>query len=132
MTISYRLRIIVCKRLETQIRTTSTCTRSHLKVGDKILGASRIKLTVLLSAEADTKKVEMTLRSGDLSKPVALTFSALAPGQHVDGVVKRIEEYGLFIQIDNSKLSGLCHKSQVGHFIFLPIHSNVHVIAFRQ
>ncbi|KAJ3917063.1 hypothetical protein F5877DRAFT_80310 [Lentinula edodes] len=67
----------------------------------------------ILSAEADTKKVEMTLRSGDLSKPVALTFSALAPGQHVDGVVKRIEEYGLFIQIDNSKLSGLCHKSQL-------------------
>ncbi|GAW04399.1 u3 snornp-associated protein rrp5 [Lentinula edodes] len=70
----------------------------------------------ILSAEADTKKVEMTLRSGDLSKPVALTFSALAPGQHVDGVVKRIEEYGLFIQIDNSKLSGLCHKSQDADF----------------
>ncbi|KAJ3806453.1 hypothetical protein F5876DRAFT_80678 [Lentinula aff. lateritia] len=67
----------------------------------------------ILSAEADTRKVEMTLRSGDLSKPVALTFSALTPGQHVDGVVKRIEEYGLFIQIDNSKLSGLCHKSQL-------------------
>ncbi|KAJ3870308.1 hypothetical protein EV359DRAFT_28064 [Lentinula novae-zelandiae] len=67
----------------------------------------------ILSAEADTKKVEMTLRSGDLSKPVALTLSTLAPGQHVDGVVKRIEEYGLFIQINNSKLSGLCHKSQL-------------------
>ncbi|KAJ4484909.1 hypothetical protein C8J55DRAFT_32010 [Lentinula edodes] len=67
----------------------------------------------ILSAETDTKKVEMTLRSGDLSKPVALTFSALTLGQHVDGVVKRIEEYGLFIQIDNSKLSGLCHKSQL-------------------
>ncbi|KAJ4499442.1 hypothetical protein C8R41DRAFT_754139 [Lentinula lateritia] len=67
----------------------------------------------ILSAEADTKKVEMTLRSGDLSKPVALTLSTLVPGQHVDGVVKRIEEYGLFIQINNSKLSGLCHKSQL-------------------
>lgn len=101
-------------------------------MGDKILGVSRINLMVLLSAEADTKKVEMTLRSGDLSKPVALTLSTLVPGQHVDGVVKRIEEYGLFIQINNSKLSGLCHKSQVAHFIFSSIHSNVHVIAFRQ
>lgn len=34
-------------------------------------------------------------------------------GQKLDGVVKKIEDYGLFIQIDGSKLSGLCHKSQV-------------------
>ncbi|KIK70798.1 hypothetical protein GYMLUDRAFT_32858 [Collybiopsis luxurians FD-317 M1] len=67
----------------------------------------------ILSVDADAKKVEMTLRSGDLSKPVALSLSNLSVGQHVEGVVKRIEDYGLFIQIDNSKLTGLCHKSEL-------------------
>ncbi|KAF9076092.1 hypothetical protein BDP27DRAFT_1313888 [Rhodocollybia butyracea] len=67
----------------------------------------------ILSADIDTKKVEMTLRSGDLSKPVAFTLSNLSIGQQVEGVVKKIEEYGLFIQLDNSKLSGLCHKSEL-------------------
>ncbi|KAJ3741063.1 hypothetical protein EV360DRAFT_76771, partial [Lentinula raphanica] len=66
----------------------------------------------ILNVNADARKVEMTLRSGDLSKPTVLTLSTLSVGQQVEGVVKRIEEYGLFIQIDNSKLSGLCHKSE--------------------
>ena len=70
-------------------------------------------LIVVSSADVNAKKVEMTLRSGDLSKPVALTLSSLSVGQHLEGSVKKIEEYGLFIQIDNSKLSGLCHKSEV-------------------
>ncbi|KAF5385433.1 hypothetical protein D9757_005443 [Collybiopsis confluens] len=64
----------------------------------------------VLSADAETKKVELTLRSGDLMKP---TLIGLSVGQHVEGVIKKIEEYGLFIQIDNSKLTGLCHKSEV-------------------
>ncbi|KAE9408289.1 U3 snoRNP-associated protein Rrp5 [Gymnopus androsaceus JB14] len=55
-------------------------------------------------ADANAKKVEMTLRSGDLSKPVALTLSSLSVGQHLEGSVKRIEEYGLFIQIDKFKI----------------------------
>ncbi|KAJ3843897.1 hypothetical protein F5878DRAFT_721109 [Lentinula raphanica] len=67
----------------------------------------------ILNVNADARKVEMTLRSGDLSKPTVLTLSTLSVGQQVEGVVKRIEEYGLFIQIDNSKLSGLCHKSEL-------------------
>ncbi|KAJ4002507.1 hypothetical protein F5050DRAFT_1802449 [Lentinula boryana] len=67
----------------------------------------------ILSADVDAKKVEMTFRSGNLSKPAALTLSTLSIGQHVEGVVKRIEEYGLFVQVDDSKLSGLCHKSEL-------------------
>ena len=42
-----------------------------------------------------------------------ITLSDLKEGQKVDGIVKKIEDYGLFVQIDGSKLSGLCHKSQV-------------------
>lgn len=62
------------------------------------------------------KKVEMSFRSSEaLKRPGSsnITLSDLKEGQKVDGRVKKIEDYGLFIQIEGSKLSGLCHKSQV-------------------
>jgi rRNA biogenesis protein RRP5 len=64
----------------------------------------------------DSKKVEMSFRSGDLTKATTsslLTVIDLQEGQKVAGVVKKIEEYGIFIQIEDSKLNGLCHKSEV-------------------
>ncbi|KAG7099001.1 hypothetical protein E1B28_000886 [Marasmius oreades] len=69
----------------------------------------------ILGLDLEAKKVEMTFRSGDLNKPrtTNLMLADITPGQVVDGTVKRVEEYGLFIQIDGSKLSGLCHKSEL-------------------
>ncbi|KAJ7492804.1 hypothetical protein FB451DRAFT_1022365 [Mycena latifolia] len=69
----------------------------------------------ILSVDVEAKKVEMTFRSADFSKASlsSLLITDLKEGQKVDGVVKRIEDYGLFIQIDGSKINGLCHKSQL-------------------
>lgn len=57
----------------------------------------------------------MSLRTGDLSakRTSSITLSDLKEGQKVEGSITKIEDYGLFIQITGSKLSGLCHKSQV-------------------
>lgn len=58
----------------------------------------------------------MSLRSPEAMQRKSssgITLSDLKPGQKIDGTVKKIEDYGLFIQIQGSKLSGLCHKSQV-------------------
>ena len=57
----------------------------------------------------------MTLKSGDLvtRNGSCVGLADLKVGQKIDGFVKRIEDYGLFINIDQSKLNGLCHKSQV-------------------
>jgi len=62
--------------------------------------------------------VEMTFRSGDLKrdKTSSLCFADLHDGQKVDGRIKKIEDYGLFVEIEGSKLSGLCHKSEVRVF----------------
>jgi len=46
-----------------------------------------------------------------------MQLSDLKEGKKVEGKVTKIEDYGLFIQIKDSKLSGLCHKTQV---CFLP------------
>ncbi|KAF9229085.1 hypothetical protein BS17DRAFT_804934 [Gyrodon lividus] len=69
----------------------------------------------ILSVDAVNKKVEMTFRSGDLTRSTSkfLSFGDFQKGQKVTGRVKRIEQYGLFIEIDGSKTSGLCHKSQL-------------------
>lgn len=70
---------------------------------------------LILSVDLQTRKVEMTLKSGDLStrNGSSVGLADLKVGQKVDGLVKRIEDYGLFINIDRSKLNGLCHKSQL-------------------
>ncbi|KAI9461748.1 hypothetical protein HD554DRAFT_2323642 [Boletus coccyginus] len=69
----------------------------------------------ILNVDTASKKVELTFRSGDLTRtpPNSLTFSDLREGQKVIGRVKRIEQYGIFIEIGGSKISGLCHKSQL-------------------
>ncbi|KXN86783.1 rRNA biogenesis protein RRP5 [Leucoagaricus sp. SymC.cos] len=72
----------------------------------------------ILSVDQDNGKIELTFRSGDLSSRQRETAKKRSPSDFhesdkVDGVVKRIEEYGLFIQIEGTKLSGLCHKSEL-------------------
>ncbi|KAF9527766.1 hypothetical protein CPB83DRAFT_376457 [Crepidotus variabilis] len=69
----------------------------------------------ILSVNLETKKVEMSFRSKDLAQKQSstITINDLREGRKVDGLVKRVEDYGLFIQIVGSKLSGLCHKSQL-------------------
>ena len=61
----------------------------------------------------------MTFRSGDLErdKTYSLSLADLHEGQKIDGRVKRVEAYGLFVEFEDSKLSGLCHKSEVSIFL---------------
>ncbi|EIW86889.1 hypothetical protein CONPUDRAFT_115715 [Coniophora puteana RWD-64-598 SS2] len=69
----------------------------------------------ILSVDPENKKVEMTFRSGDLNRNATngLTLNDLHEGQKVKGRIKRIEAYGLFIEVEGSKISGLCHKSEL-------------------
>jgi rRNA biogenesis protein RRP5 len=64
--------------------------------------------------DAGKNQLEMTFRSTDHpSSSGKLQLSDLIEGQKIRGFVKKVEDYGLFIQLDDSKLSGLCHKSEV-------------------
>ncbi|KAF8898934.1 hypothetical protein BD779DRAFT_1607574 [Infundibulicybe gibba] len=79
----------------------------HFKVNQLVKGR-------ILSVDPETKKVELSFRTGILTKPLGtLTVGDLQKGQKIDGIVKRIENYGLFIQIEGSKIHGLCHKSEL-------------------
>lgn len=74
------------------------------------------------SVDVSGKKAEMTFKSGNLltrHESSGIFISDLKEGQKVEGIVKKIEDYGLFIQINGSKINGLCHKSQVRMFLKL-------------
>lgn len=57
----------------------------------------------------------MSFRSEKASRGAqdTIQLSDLAEGQKVDAVVQKIQDYGLFLQVDNSRVRGLCHKSEV-------------------
>lgn len=78
------------------------------------------------SINSSKDQVEMTFKSGNLKrKPATITLSDLAVGQRVDGIVKKVEDYGVFVAIKGSKVSGLCHKSEV-RFTALPFLRSQH------
>lgn len=56
----------------------------------------------------------MSFRSADAKETrPTLQITDLTAGNIVNGTVKKIEDYGLFIEIEGSRLRGLCHKSEV-------------------
>ncbi|KAJ0705044.1 putative suppressor of forked, tetratricopeptide-like helical domain superfamily [Helianthus annuus] len=69
----------------------------------------------VLSLEPLSKRIEVSLRKTSGSKETKGDgdFSSLHVGDIVSGRVKRVESYGLFITIDQSKSVGLCHVSEL-------------------
>ena len=58
----------------------------------------------------------MSLRSPEelaRSKSSQLTIKDLAVGEEIKAVVTKVEEYGVLLRVDNSKIVGLCHKTEV-------------------
>lgn len=77
------------------------------------------------SVDKENRKIEMSFRtkSSTAGKVPLLTLRDFEEGQTVHGHVKKVEDYGLFIGLDDSTVSGLCHKSEVGGY---PVSSTRH------
>ncbi|CAE6439154.1 unnamed protein product, partial [Rhizoctonia solani] len=62
-----------------------------------------------------TNQIELTMRSGDMNKLLKRTInlSDFQVGQKVEGRVKSVMDFGIFIEIVGTKISGLCHKSEI-------------------
>ncbi|ODQ65143.1 nucleic acid-binding protein [Nadsonia fulvescens var. elongata DSM 6958] len=70
----------------------------------------------VVSVDQKTGKIDLTLKDSSVSGTATnvLQFSDLNVGDIVDGMVKRVEEYGVFIKIDHTaNVSGLCHRSEI-------------------
>ena len=63
-------------------------------------------MTVIYISE--TGKVELSLRTDD-----GLTAEQLSVGDIVSGRVKKVEPYGLFVRLDNSRTDAFIHRSEI-------------------
>nr|GEV70820.1 hypothetical protein [Tanacetum cinerariifolium] len=70
----------------------------------------------VLSLEPLSKRIEFSLRKTSGMKESnydVSNFGSLSAGKIISGRVKRIESFGLFITVDQSKMVGLCHVSEL-------------------
>ena len=70
----------------------------------------------VLSVDKATSHIELSLKSSvvdeDYTPPV--TFTDIKKGQVITGKIRKVEDFGAFILVDNSaNISGLCHRSQM-------------------
>lgn len=72
-------------------------------------------LNSLLSIDTSLKHIELSLRSAKAERQISNVsgLSSFKSGQIIDGSIKKIESYGVFIKINETNISGLCHKSEV-------------------
>lgn len=68
----------------------------------------------VIAIDAKSGKVEFSLKkNAKVAKPQT-GLSDLAKGQVVEATVKKIEDFGIFIQVNSvAGVSGLCHKSEI-------------------
>ena len=60
--------------------------------------------------------IQMSLKQSVLSKDYVppLTYADVVVGQIVTGKIRKVEDFGVFIVVDNSaNVSGLCHRSEI-------------------
>ncbi|GAB4851487.1 hypothetical protein Ancab_030889 [Ancistrocladus abbreviatus] len=72
----------------------------------------------VLSVEPLSKRVEVTLKTSkgsSTAKSDLNDLSNLHVGDVISGRIKRVESFGLFITIDNTNMTGLCHVSELPH-----------------
>jgi rRNA biogenesis protein RRP5 len=72
-----------------------------------------VKGRVISTAEG---RIQLSLKPSDVDKDYVplMTIQDLKEGENITGKVKKVEEFGAFIDIDGSaNVSGLCHRSEM-------------------
>lgn len=70
----------------------------------------------IIQVDPQLNHVQMSLKASMLDKDYVppLTFDDMKAGMVVTGKIRKVEEFGVFIVVDNSKnVSGLCHRSEI-------------------
>ncbi|KAK5122079.1 hypothetical protein LTR85_004325 [Meristemomyces frigidus] len=89
----------------------------YVKDWKSILQVDQLVKGRVVLVDADAKNVQLSLKAShaDAGYVAPLTIADLAAGMVVRGKVRKVEDFGAFIDIDNTvpRLSGLCHRSEV-------------------
>ncbi|KAK9723955.1 hypothetical protein RND81_05G036900 [Saponaria officinalis] len=84
----------------------------YIKDPAKEFPAGKLVTGKILSVEPLSKRVEVTLKLGS-NISLKSDLSNLNAGDVIKGRIKQVESFGLFIMIDNTKSTGLCHVSEI-------------------
>jgi rRNA biogenesis protein RRP5 len=88
----------------------------YVKEWKNLVSVGQLVKGRVISIDKSNKRIELTLKESIVSPETAkkvIQWSDLSKGQKVTGIIKGIEEFGVFIRIDNSNISGLCHKAEL-------------------
>ena len=70
----------------------------------------------VIALNSTDNRVQMSLKSSHVDKDYVapLMWDEMRKGQIITGKIRKVEDFGVFIVIDNSaNVSGLCHKSEI-------------------
>jgi rRNA biogenesis protein RRP5 len=90
----------------------SNISDSYVKEWKSLVTMGKVVKTVVV--EIKGTKIECSLKDSDVDPTKRKkTINEFEKGMVVTGSVKRVESFGVFVQIDGSDVVGLCHISQV-------------------
>ncbi|KAF2189023.1 rRNA biogenesis protein-like protein RRP5 [Zopfia rhizophila CBS 207.26] len=99
---------------------TSELSDSYIKDWKAAFQVDQLVTGKIISANPSAKNVQMSLKKSILEKDYVppLEFGNMKKGQIVTAKVRKVEDYGVFIVVDNSNnISGLCHISEIADSI---------------
>ncbi|KAK3680120.1 rRNA biogenesis protein rrp5 [Recurvomyces mirabilis] len=90
---------------------------SYVKDWKTIVEVDQLVTGRILNVDTAARNVQISLKASHVDKDYKspLTIAELKAGMIITGKVRKVEDFGAFIDIDNTmpKLSGLCHRSEV-------------------
>lgn len=89
---------------------------SFVKDWKAIFEVDRLVTGKVIAVEAASGNVQLSLKESIVSADYIpkLTFDDIEVGQVITGKVRKVEDFGAFIVVDNSNnVSGLCHRSEI-------------------
>ncbi|KAG9236582.1 putative rRNA biogenesis protein rrp5 [Amylocarpus encephaloides] len=89
---------------------------AYLKEWESEFQVDQLVKGKITQVDSTLNHIQMSLKASTFDKNYVapITFGDLQVGQIITGKIRKVEDFGVFIVIDNSKnVSGLCHQSEM-------------------
>lgn len=88
---------------------------SYIKDWKASIQVDQLVTGKVIAVDVASGNVQMSLKQSMIDKDFVspLSLDNLEVGQIVTGKIRKVEDFGVFILVDNSNISGLCHRSEM-------------------